>query len=122
MKSMKLYNDDILIAFREFRGNIPYMVLSEEAKGVSPDDIPAGLFWTKGDPSKIKEEITAFEFLNWLKRRVFPEERYDCKDLLDDMGLDHYDPTSIAVQTQGVLYGVDKFWVDFEDGRGKPDV
>ena len=122
MKSMKLYNDDILIAFREFRGNIPYMVLSEEAKGVSPDDIPAGLFWTKGDPSKIKEEITAFEFLNWLKRRVFPEERYDCKDLLKDMGLDRYDPTAIAVQTQGVLYGVDKFWVDFGDGRGKPDV
>lgn len=119
---MKLYYDDTLIAVSVLRNGIPLMKLVDGVENIPLDHVPYGVFWKVGNPVKLNKEVSGADFIRWLNDRVFPEERYDSKDLLKDMNLDSYVPSFIVNQTQGVLYGVDKFWVDFEDGRGKPDV
>ena len=119
---MKLYYEDTLIAYMVDKESMPYMRLVDDIDKVPIEHIPVGLFWNPNDLSKLKKEITGFEFADWLACRTFPRERYDCKDLLKELNLERYMPVYIISQTQGVLLGVDKFWIDFEDGRGKPDI
>ncbi len=49
-----------------------------------------------------------------LREYVFDETRYDCKKLLNLLGLDVYDPFQIARKTHGVLTD-DDCWIKFDD-------
>jgi hypothetical protein len=49
-------------------------------------------------------------FLKWIEYRVFPPERIDAKELLNELGLEKYDAWAIAKQTKASLME-DPFWV-----------
>ena len=65
--------------------------------------IPFGLFMNSDVES-------AFKVTDWFSARAFPEERVDCKELLEDMGLERYDPWEIVKQTRGTLM-TDGWWL-----------
>jgi len=65
--------------------------------------IPLGLF-------ENSETESMFKAMNWFCDRVFPEERVDCKELLEDLGLDRYDPWEIVKLTRGTLM-TDGWWL-----------
>lgn len=115
---MYLMCDDLKIAKLVHEGIEPFMELL-----VWYDDfynIPFGLFCVEGDPFTLVKRIPYERFNNWLCKRCFPRNRIDCKDVLKTLGLKEYNPVRITYITQGVLTCFDMFWVDFEDGRGKP--
>lgn len=57
--------------------------------------------------------ISVYDFGNWAKQRCFPRERVDCKKLLNELELERYDRWEIVKKTNAVLFGRDKFWIDF---------
>ena len=65
--------------------------------------IPLGLF-------RDSETESMFKTMNWFCDRVFPEERVDCKELLEELGLERYDPWEIVKLTRGTLM-TDGWWL-----------
>lgn len=49
-----------------------------------------------------------------LENYVFPETRYNCKEILQDLGLDFYNCYEIARKTHGTLYN-SQTWIKFDD-------
>lgn len=74
--------------------NIPHSVL--------PEDLFLNRAW----------EVSMFDFINWIKRRVFPENREDCKELLQLLGLPRYDQLMIAEVNKACLME-DPYWIRF---------
>lgn len=60
-----------------------------------------------------KREVTYEEFMKWACKRCAPPERMDIEDCLAEIGLKEYDAWEIVKRTNGVLVGVDDFWIDF---------
>lgn len=52
-------------------------------------------------PFGVKENPTIRDLDAFIESRCFPRERYNCQDLLEAMGLDHYEPYAIIKFTQG---------------------
>jgi len=65
--------------------------------------IPFGLF-------VISDVESAFKVTKWFSDRAFPEERVDCKELLEELGLERYDPWEIVKLTRGTLM-TDGWWL-----------
>ena len=102
---MKLMCDNQIIADTVMGDNVPYLKLR---KNIAPINIPFGLFMNSD-----KEDL--FKIQNWACERCFPENRFGAAQLLEELGLDHYDPWEIVKRTGARMTGVDKFWIDFED-------
>lgn len=60
------------------------------------------------------DRISIYDFGDWASSRCFPAERMDAKELLEELGLDRYDPWEIVKKTGARITGADDFWVDFE--------
>ena len=67
---------------------------------------PWGLF-------RNSDRESAFNVMRWFEDRAFPEERVGCKELLEELGLDRYDPWEIVKKTRGPLM-TDYFWLKVE--------
>lgn len=64
-------------------------------------------------------EPTWEEFMEFLESRCFPRTRARMKDILRDLGLDHYDPLQIIEKTKGQM-AEDHQWIQViyrDDGR-----
>ena len=72
--------------------------------------------WYKLPFGKKDTKPTYRDFLRMLEKRCFPKERYNCRQLLQDAGLDYYNPLDIVKKTHGVMAD-DLFWIRFE-GEG----
>lgn len=64
-------------------------------------------------PFGLKEDITIKDLEEFLEERCFPKERLNCKQLLEDLGLDYYEPLNIIKRTHGSLHD-DYMWLQFE--------
>ncbi|UMZ73017.1 hypothetical protein [Natranaerofaba carboxydovora] len=49
---------------------------------------------------------------NFLKSRCFPKERFNCHQLLEDLGLKTYSPLAIVEKTHGLQFD-DYLWIRF---------
>ena len=89
-------------------------------KRISDDrmKIPYGLFGVNLE----KSVITAEEFLRWAKKRCFPKERVDCKEILEMMGLEYYDRYEIIKKTNAILTEHDDFSVWWDDSEIPPEL
>lgn len=59
-------------------------------------------------------------FQEFLESRCFPRSRANLKEILEDLGLDSYDPLQIIEKTEGRM-AEDKQWIGieyYEKGRG----
>lgn len=59
------------------------------------------------------DSATVEDVLNFLEFRCFPRTRFNCQELLSDLGLTHYNPLEIVRRTHG-LQLEDFVWVKFE--------
>lgn len=75
-------------------------------EGVPQKYIPFGLF------RNTKRE-SIFRVMDWFEDRAFPEERTDCKKLLDELGLERYNAWDIIKKTRGTLM-TDYFWLKID--------
>lgn len=68
-------------------------------------------------------ELNSSKVLKYFKSRVFPETRFDMKQLLEGLGVNSYSPLSIVKKTHGVLFD-DYIWIRFagEDNLRYEDV
>lgn len=57
--------------------------------------------------------ITKDELEKWIKWRVFPETRFNAKELLNLLGLSSYNRWGIIRKTHGVMAD-DEFWIRFK--------
>jgi putative transcriptional regulator len=64
-------------------------------------------------PFGIRNAPTIRDFERFLESRCFPRERRNCKQLLDDLGLDYYTPLGIVRKTHGRQME-DYCWIRFE--------
>ena len=60
----------------------------------------------------VLENPTWKDFEYFLKERCFPKTRGNCKEILNEMQLDHYDPLRIVEKTQGRM-AEDDMWMKF---------
>ena len=105
---IKLMRGNKVIAVEEARSSkyeLPYIRIAE---GVTVNELPLGLF---NSPS-----ICISRVYDWAVDRIFPEERYDCKELLKELNLPSYDAISIIQKTKAYLHGADPYWIDFGMG------
>lgn len=65
-------------------------------------------------PFGVRNNVTYSDFKKMLEDRCFPKSRFNCKQLLRDAGLDHYDALAIVKKTHGVMSD-DLFWIRFSD-------
>lgn len=61
--------------------------------------VPASLF---GNP--FKGEVNIIQFFKWLEDRCFPENRCGASELLEELGLEKYDPFRIVRLTNAKLF------------------
>lgn len=64
-------------------------------------------------PFGVFDQPSYKQFQNFLEKRCFPRSRYNCRQLLDDAGLDYYDPYRIVKLTHGAMCD-DVFWIRWE--------
>ena len=64
-------------------------------------------------PFGVNEAPTMADFEKFLENRCFPKARSNCKQLLTDFGLSHYDPLAIIKHTHGRQWD-DFNWILFE--------
>lgn len=74
--------------------------------GVPKEYIPFGLFLNSNKESVLR-------VMEWFEDRAFPEERVDCKRLLEELGLDRYNRWEIIKKTRGTLM-TDFWWLKIE--------
>ena len=64
-------------------------------------------------PFGLNESPTMADFERFIENRCFPKARANCEQLLDDFGLDHYDPLAIIKHTRGRQWD-DYNWILFD--------
>lgn len=64
-------------------------------------------------PFGLNENPNRQDFEDFLEDRCFPKERFNCKQLLEDLDLDFYDPLAIIEKTHGRQFE-DYMWIKFE--------
>lgn len=102
---MKLMCADKIIADTVEKDGMFYLKLRENIPKIN---VPFGLFMSS-------EFESLFRIQKWACDRCFPEDRFGADELLEELGLDHYDAWEIVKRTGAELTGMDKFWIDFED-------
>lgn len=61
-------------------------------------------------------ELPFWQLDDFIESRVFPETRANCKDLLKELGLEHFDAWAIARKTHGIMTH-DYMWLEFDEER-----
>jgi hypothetical protein len=97
-------DDKVIATSYKENGVTPMFKLEENTPQIY---VPLGLFNNSIYESGLK-------VLEWFEDRAFPEERTDCKELLEDMDLDRYDAWNIIKQTRGTLM-TDYFWLRIKE-------
>ena len=69
-------------------------------EGVPQYSLPLNLFI--GD----KREVPLVDVVVWAKKRIFPKNRMDCKEILKMMGLPDYNAWEIVKRTNACLMGL----------------
>lgn len=59
-----------------------------------------------------KESVTWEDLESFLESRCFPKNRANAKDILENIGLEEYDPFEIVKKTQGKMAEDDQ-WLEF---------
>ena len=59
------------------------------------------------------ESPTYKDYEEFLEYRCFPKTRYNCRELLDALDIDFYNPYAICRKTHGIMFG-DFYWLKFE--------
>ena len=77
-------------------------------EGVPQYSLPLNLFI--GD----KREVPLVDVVVWAKKRIFPKNRMDCKEILKMMGLPHYTAWEIVKRTNACLME-DPYWLRFSE-------
>ena len=79
-------------------------------EGVPQYDLPLNLFI--GD----KRKVPLVDVVVWAKKRIFPRNRMDCKEILEMMGLPDYNAWEIVKRTNACLME-DPFWLRFSEAE-----
>ena len=77
-------------------------------EGVPQYSLPLNLFI--GD----KREVPLVDVVVWAKKRIFPKNRMDCKEILKMMGLPNYNAWEIVKRTNACLME-DPYWLRFSE-------
>ena len=77
-------------------------------EGVPQYYLPLNLFI--GD----KREVPLVDVVVWAKKRIFPKNRMDCKEILKRMGLPDYNAWEIVKRTNACLME-DPYWLRFSE-------
>ena len=77
-------------------------------EGVAQYDLPLNLFI--GD----KRKVPLVDVVVWAKKRIFPKNRMDCKEILKMMGLPDYNAWEIVKRTNACLME-DPYWLRFSE-------
>ena len=77
-------------------------------EGVPQYYLPLNLFI--GD----KREVPLVDVVVWAKKRIFPKNRMDCKEILKLMGLPDYNAWEIVKRTNACLME-DPYWLRFSE-------
>ena len=85
---------------------------NEIVKLTNFDDDPLHL------PFGVLTNPTYKDFEDYLEDRCFPRTRYDCKDLLNFLGVQHYEPYSIVKKTHGIQWE-DFMWLTWDGDNTK---
>lgn len=59
------------------------------------------------------DEIPMEKFYKWVEQRCCPPDRVDIDEVLAAFGMTEYNALELVKQTNGVLTGIDDFWIDF---------
>ena len=73
-------------------------------------DLPLNLFI--GNSRK----VPLVDVVVWAKKRIFPRNRMDCKEILEMMGLPDYNAWEIVKRTNACLME-DPFWLRFSEAE-----
>ena len=103
MAYLKLMFDEREIAHLSEDGQ--YLCANE---GVLQYDLPLNLFI--GNSRK----VPLIDVVVWAKKRIFPRNRMDCKEILEMMGLPNYNACEIVKRTNACLME-DPFWLRFSE-------
>ena len=103
MAYLKLMFDEREIAHLSEDGQ--YLCANE---GVLQYDLPLNLFI--GNSRK----VPLIDVVVWAKKRIFPRNRMDCKEILEMMGLPNYNAWEIVKRTNACLME-DPFWLRFSE-------
>ena len=109
MASLKLMFDEREIAHLSEDGQYLYA-----NKGVPQDNLPLNLFI--GNSRK----VPLVDVVAWAKKRIFPRNRMDCKEILEMMGLPDYNAWEIVKRTNACLME-DPFWLRFSEDESSED-
>ena len=83
-------------------------------EGVPQYYLPLNLFI--GD----KREVPLVDVVVWAKKRIFPKNRMDCKEILKRMGLPDYNAWEIVKRTNACLrFSEDETFEDTTRGRAR---
>ena len=83
-------------------------------EGVLQYNLPLNLFI--GD----KREVPLVDVVVWAKKRIFPKNRMDCKEILKMMGLPDYNAWKIVKRTNACLME-DPYWLRFGEDEAFED-
>lgn len=64
----------------------------------------------------VADVVTPNDVYDLLCERCFPETRVNCSELLEDMGIQEYDPIEIIKQTHGAMCS-DYFWIRLKENQ-----
>lgn len=109
MAYLKLMMDEREIAHLSEDGQ--YLCANE---GVLQNDPPLNLFI--GNIRK----VPLVDVVVWAKKRIFPRNRMDCKEILEMMGLPDYNAWEIVKRTNACLME-DPFWLRFSEDESFED-
>ena len=65
-------------------------------------------------PFGINTTATSSDLEDFFEERCFPRERANCKDILNSLGLECYEPELICRKTHGLQFD-DFLWIQFSD-------
>lgn len=102
---MWIMNGDRVVA-RPFEKNGIIWGLRRE-EGMTYLDTPISLFGFTDN------EVTLQKFYKWVEQRCCPPNRVDIDEVLESFGMKEYNALEIVKRTNGILPGVDDFWIDF---------
>ena len=72
-------------------------------------------FWAlKPFPMLDDRPVTRQDVVSFIESRCFPKDRFNCKDVLDALGLDSYNVWNIVEKTHGLIFD-DYTWLRFEN-------
>ena len=77
-------------------------------EGVLQYDLPLNLFIGSS------RKVPLVDVVVWAKKRIFPRNRMDCKEILEMMGLPDYNAWEIVKRTNACLME-DPFWLRFSE-------